>query len=110
MAGRGLLILAALSGGVDQFKQEMQNVLGPLVHERAFHAYSFFFPLLSARSAESAQVITWVGSAAVYIREQFDSKSLLVLARVPLEPCLTALNAQRTAEGIWDLKSGGVLK
>ncbi len=103
MAGRGVLSLALLSGNADRLKQEMHTILAPLVRERAFHAYSYFFPLLTARSSEDYNVRTWMGSASVYIREVFEDKSLLVISAVPFEPCLQAIQAEHATDGVWDV-------
>ena len=106
MAGRGLLAIALLTGSVPDFKQQMQLTLGALVRERAFHAYPFFFPLLTERSAEDSSIDAWMGSAQLYMREDYEARSLVILTKVALEPCIEQIGGERQAEGLWQMPFG----
>lgn len=103
MAGRGVLMILLLNGTVQAFKQQMNTVLGSLVKEHSFHAYPYFFPLLTASEAEDAQLQTWMGNADVYIRESAEDKAILIFSRIPLVDALRAIGSTEVSESTWHI-------
>lgn len=101
MAGRGVLMLALLTGTVNAYKQSMRSALEPLVQERAFHAYPFFFPLLTTAAATDVHIAQWMGNASVYVREVFEQQEVHILSTVPLVPCLQTMGAQESGANVW---------
>ncbi len=107
MAGRGVLMFALVTGTVDAYKRGMRTTLEPLVKERAFHAYPFFFPLLTATSASNAHFAQWMGNASVYVREVFEEQEVQILSAVPLGPCFQTMGVHETSANLWIWSSGG---
>ena len=105
MAGRGVLMILLLNGTVEAFKQQMNVTLGSLVKEESFHAYPYFFPLLTAEEAADAALPTWLGNASVYIRESAEDKAILLFSRIPLDEALHAIGAAQHSDGAWRLEA-----
>ena len=107
MAGRGALSLLLMDGSAAEFKGQMGEVLGPLVVERAYQMYPFYFPLLTEVSGANAVQGGWLGNARVYVREVFESRALVMFSRVPLETCLAGLGGISLRQAEWEFDLAG---
>jgi hypothetical protein len=100
MLGRGVVTHLLLEKPADAFHAEARAFLLPRIREEAFRCYPFYLPLLRRSSVEKVDpqvLFQWLGCAAVYIRECFDDKEILLLSRIPLEAHFKAIGMRRTS-------------
>lgn len=73
------------------------RLLLPSLKDPSYTCYPFYVPLLDKKGLTSAtleQLEAWFCGASVYIRESFEDKGILIVAREPLGPIMEKLGGR----------------
>lgn len=96
LCGRGLALFlfftveaSQLSQAVNRFQENSRSALEPLVASNSFKHHTFYLPLFSSASVAKASeddLLSWMGNTEIYLRENFEDRELLLLAKQDLHP------------------------
>jgi hypothetical protein len=81
--GSGALLYCLLESPVENYLSEQRELWLPAIHDPAFRAHSFYLPLFERQSLEEREpsiLLKWMGSAAVYLRENIEENGVLILS------------------------------
>jgi hypothetical protein len=112
MLDLGTILEIMAPGDTKSLLARTRGVLLPGIKEPSLRNFSCYVPLLDRKSLESAtaeQLDAWLCGAAVYIRESFEDKGILIASRVPLTPTLKQLGGrfEPAPEPVWHIPIPG---
>jgi hypothetical protein len=107
MLGLGTMIQFVVPPEVKDLLAYGQALLKPAIKDPSFTAFSFYMPLLEAKSvvqATAAQLDAWSCGASAYIRESQEDKGILIVSR-KLHQALHSLGAveSRSEKQEWEI-------
>lgn len=108
MLGLGTIVQIMTTDDTDPFLAKARRALLPPIQDPAFTCFPYYIPMFNAASLQSAtpaQMETWSCGAAVYIRESYHDKGIVIGSRQGLGPVLQKLGGRfiRDPEPAWQI-------